>query len=87
MTYRIDTALLSADKAANLAFFLQDNAGSIFGSWKGRMSAKDQRALFGRFLGKGLLVINGDKEKISHFVSVCFGTMYDCQLSLNWNQL
>ena len=33
------------DFAANLAFFLQDKTGSIFGHWSGRMSAKDQRAL------------------------------------------
>jgi hypothetical protein len=75
------------DKAAALAFFLLDNTGSIFGHWQGRMTANDQRALLGRFVGKGLLIINGNDETIYHNVSVCFGTMRDNSWSRTWTEL
>jgi hypothetical protein len=75
------------DYAANLALFLQEKVGSIFGEWDGRMTAAEQRALFGRFLGKGLLTINGDKEIVEHHVKVCFGTDSDCTARVKWRDL
>ncbi len=61
------------DFAANLAFFLLDRAGSVCGKWSGRMRAKEQRTLFGQFLGKGWLTINGGDETVRHSVQTCFG--------------
>ena len=75
------------DYAANLAIFLQEQTGSIYGSWSGRMSAKDQRALFGRFLGKGRVYISGSAERIEHHVKVCFGLDSDCTARIYWNDL
>lgn len=75
------------DYAANLALFLQDKTGSIFGTWQGRMSAKEQRALFGRFIGKGLLYINGTEEIIEHHVKVCFGLDSERTALLQWRAL
>jgi hypothetical protein len=75
------------DYAANLAHFLLANAGSVWGSWKGQMKAADQRALFGRFLGKGLIVIDGEAETLKMYVKVCFGTDFDIRETLAWRSL
>jgi hypothetical protein len=75
------------DFAANLAFFLQDKTGSIFGHWSGRMSAKDQRALMGQFLGKGTLVIDGNDETIKMVVSACFGQDTVISARATWAEL
>jgi hypothetical protein len=75
------------DFAANLAHFLHANAGSIWGCWEGHMKAADQRALFGRFLGKGLIVISGESETIKMYVKVCFGCDFDVRENLAWRDL
>lgn len=51
------------------------------------MTAAEQRALFGRFLGKGLLEINGTAETVEHHVKVCFGTDSDCTARVAWRNL
>jgi len=66
------------DIAANIAFFLLEKTGSTNGVWRGRMTANQQRSLFGSFLGKGQLVINGENETIRHYIKVCFGLDFDC---------
>lgn len=72
------------DRAAAMAFFLQEETGSVLGTWRGRMSAEDQRALFGRFIGRGLLVVSGEFETVSMYVSVCFGTDASCEICQPW---
>ncbi len=75
------------DYAANLALFLTERTGSCLGRWHGRMSAADQRAAFGRFIGKGTLWIDGGEETIEHHVTVCFGLDTDCTFSRKWGAL
>jgi hypothetical protein len=53
--------------------FLIEKAGASHESWQGRLSAKEQRALFGQFLGKGLIYISGSCGRIEHWRKVCFG--------------
>lgn len=65
------------EMAANLAFFLLEKTGSVCGQWTGRLKAQEQRDLFGTFLGKGRLVIDGATESVQHIVKVCFGMDYD----------
>lgn len=78
---------LGDDCAANLAHFLLDNAGSIHGTWSGHMRAADQRRLFGRFLGKGQLFIDGAHERVAMTVKVCFGTDWDTRENVRWSEL
>ena len=73
------------DYAANLANFLMDKKGSVFATWNGRMTAKEQRALFGKFLGKGLIEINGTNETVCHYVKVCFGLDSECTKTIKWS--
>lgn len=61
------------DYAANLALFLLDKTGTIFGIWNGRLTASEQRNLFGRFVGKGKIIIDGERKTICNRVKVCFG--------------
>jgi hypothetical protein len=72
------------DYAAALALFLLDKTGSVFGVWAGRMTAAGQRALFGQFLGKGIIVIDGECETICNRVTVCFGLDYDDRNQRRW---
>lgn len=70
--------------AANLAFFLLEKTGKTTGLWSGKMTAAEQRNLFGRFLGKGRIVIDGYNEIIFNRVQVCFGHDYDDRNVTRW---
>lgn len=88
MPYEINFPLSNdGDFAANLAMFLTANVGSCLGRWFGTMPASDQRRLFGRFLGKGRLTIDGDRERLIHTRKVCFGTDFDTTDNLAWREL
>lgn len=54
------------DRAAALAIFLLVNTGSVLGVWEGRMMDADQRVMFGEFIGKGLIAVNGGRETVHH---------------------
>lgn len=75
------------DYSANLALYLLDKTGSIFGTWSGKLTANEQRSLFGRYLGKGMIVICGNEETICNRVKVCFGLDYDDRNVTKWNML
>jgi len=75
------------DYAANLALFLQEKTGSVFGYWCGRMTANEQREQFGCFIGKGLIIIDGLNETICNRVKVCFGLDYDDHNLTHWRAL
>lgn len=75
---------MTTDYAANLALFLIERVGSVFGTWSGRMPASQQRALFGRSLGKGTIVIDGERETVCNRVKVCFGLDYDDRNVTKW---
>lgn len=89
MTYKMPDNLVKPhdryDVATNMAFFLIANGLKIFDIWVGKMKAADQRKIFGIKLGKGLIRIDGDKDRAACSVTVCFGTMrednvwIDCQ--------
>lgn len=73
--------------AENLASLLFEKTGSVFGYHMQKMTAAEQRALFGRFLGKGVICIDGEKETISNRVKVCFGLDYDHRDVTSWRSL
>ena len=75
------------DYAANLAFFLLERTGTVLGAWHGHMLASEQRALFGRFIGKGVVWVDGAAETIEHHRKVCFGLDSECTVSLAWRAL
>lgn len=78
---------MNFDNAANLAIFLTEKTGTCLGKWKGKMSAAEQRALFGQFLGKGTVEIDGDAETLVHWVKVGFGQDYDITFDRKWSFL
>ena len=100
-TYRLPVTLLFAlaaklsarpsqmqvDYAANLAFFLLEKVGTVLGNWQGRMPSSQQKALFGRYLGKGQIVIDGSTETLCNRVKVCFGLDYDDRNIISWANL
>jgi len=75
------------DFAANLAFFLLEQTGSIIGQWSGKMSAAQQRELMGRFIGKGKIIINGNDETVRNRVKVCFGQDYEDRNVISFAEL
>ena len=75
------------DYPSNLAFFLLDKVGSVCGIWKGKLSALEQRCLFGKVLGKGTIIIDGEKEVVFNRVKVCFGQDCDDRNITSWKSL
>lgn len=78
---------MNTDHAANLALFLVEKTGSCLGNRKGNLPAAQQRALFGRFLGKGKLIIDGSEERLAHVAKRCFGLDYEVTADLPWRAL
>lgn len=75
------------DFAAQLALFLLETTGSIWGRFRGKMPAAQQRALFGRFIGKGDIIIDGTEETVEMIYRVCFGTDWDRKGYTKWSAL
>jgi hypothetical protein len=75
------------DRGAAMSFFLLDNVKSIFGVWVGRMSYADQRALFGKVIGKGRIYIDGAQELVDMSVSMAFGQDRDVVWSKRWSAI
>ena len=71
----------------NLAFYLLEKTGTVNGIVSTRMTAADQRTLFGRFIGKGIIKIDGLNSTISHIRKVCFGLDYDVTYSARWQDI
>lgn len=73
--------------AENLAAFLVKQTGSVLNRVAVKMNAKEQRDLFGSYLGKGTIIIDGSEERLIHQVSVCFGQDYDNTFDKAWKDL
>lgn len=83
----METTQSKYETAAKLAMFLQEQTGSVCGSWKGTMTAKLQRSIFGAYrFGKRSLRINGATEHLNAVRSLCFGTDFECE-SYSWSEL
>ena len=72
---------------SKLDAFLTEHAFDPWGTWCGRMTANEQLALFGRVIGRGKIVINGEQETICNRVKVCFGHDYDDRNITPWSAL
>jgi hypothetical protein len=85
----IDSARMerTMDAAANLALFLTDRTGSCCKAWKGKLTAAEQRALFGQYLGKGTIEIDGAAETLEHWRTVGFGGDWETTFSRKWGAL
>ena len=75
------------DAVSNLALFLLERTGSVCGFWHGKMKADQQRALFGCYIGKGTILIDGARETLCNRVSVGFGQDYDDRNITSWKAL
>lgn len=73
--------------AAKLGLFLVARTGNRVGKWSGTLLAAEQRALFGRFIGKGMLTIDGTRERIKHSVTQSFGMRREVTRDLRWTEL
>lgn len=77
----------NADIPANLALLLLDKTGTVLGRHQARMTAAEQRALFGRVIGRGTIIIDGDNETVTNRVKVAFGMDYDDRAQVTWREL
>lgn len=75
------------EASANMALFLLEKTGSIYGTYRGTLPASVQRAMFGTFLGKGRLTIDGSTETLTHTVKRCFGQDYEQTFDRQWRAL
>ncbi len=72
---------------SNLTMFLIEKTGSVLCCWSGKLTANEQRALFGQAIGRGTIMIDGAEEIIFNRVKVCFGLDYDDRNVIRWNAL
>ena len=79
--------VINMDYAADIALFLTVNTGSCLNTWTGKLDAQTQRKLFGRYIGKGSIVINGAHETVCNRVKVCFGLDIDDRNITSWRVL
>jgi len=79
--------VLGSDIAANLAHFLTASGKSVIAFTSFHMAANDQRKLFGRFLGKGKIIIDGEREDLRHVRKVCWRTDFVITDGIRWNAL
>jgi hypothetical protein len=77
----------ASDRAAFLSLVLSEATGTTCGYLESRMTADEQRAIFGRYLGKGIIQIDGERAEISMRVKVCFGTDCDERNITHWRDL
>ena len=82
----LDTAA-EGDIPTALAFFLIDQGKRVYGKWTGNISASDQRILFGSFIGKGRIVIDGERETVHHLIRICFGQDSDIDYTCGWQNI
>lgn len=75
------------DRAAFLALVLTEATGTPNGYIESRMTANEQREIFGRSLGRGVIKIDGFNAEISMRVKVCFGTDFDIRNITHWRDL
>lgn len=75
------------DIVTNLALFLSKETDSVFSTWTGTLPAKTQRKMFGRYLGKGSITINGAEESIVHNIKVCFGQDFTHTFRASWKDI
>lgn len=75
------------DTASNLAMFLLDKTGDVCGQWRGRLTAQQQRVLFGKVLaGKREIRICGKSERILAIRKVGFGQDWETE-EWTWKEL
>ena len=67
-----------------LAFFLIDQGKRVYDKWVGNISAADQRILFGSYIGKGRIVIDGERETVHHLIRICFGQDAEIDYTSSW---
>jgi hypothetical protein len=75
------------DRAAFLALVLTEATGTPDGYMESRMTADEQREIFGRTFGRGVILIDGHASEVSMRVKVCFGTDYDIRNITHWRDL
>ena len=56
-------------------------------TWTGKMTAAQQREMFGQYLGKGTILIDYREGEIDHIVRTCFGTNGETTKRISfWNE-
>lgn len=73
--------------AAKIGMFLVTRTGRCNGQWSGKLLAAEQRALLGRYFGRGTLIIDGARERIRYQVERLFGAGTDTRADLAWADL
>ncbi|PZR41187.1 MULTISPECIES: hypothetical protein [Burkholderiaceae] len=73
--------------ATKIGLFLVSRTGRWNGQWRGKLLADEQRALLGRYFGRGTLIIDGARERIRYQVERLFGGGTDTKADLAWADL
>ncbi|KWK61849.1 hypothetical protein WM15_13005 [Burkholderia ubonensis] len=75
------------EQATKIGLFLVNRTGQCTGKWRGKLLADEQRALLGRYFGRGTLIIDGARERIRYQVEHLFGGAVETKADLAWAEL
>ncbi|KGC70209.1 MULTISPECIES: hypothetical protein [Burkholderia] len=75
------------EQATKIGLFLVNRTGQCTGKWRGKLLADEQRALLGRYFGRGTLTIDGARERIRYQVEHLFGGAVETKADLAWREL
>ncbi|EGD01115.1 hypothetical protein C6Q28_17020 [Burkholderia multivorans] len=75
------------EQAAKLRLFLVNRIGNCNGKWRGKLRAEEQRALLGRYFGRGTLVIDGARARVRYQVEHMFGGEVETKADVAWADL
>lgn len=74
------------ERAARIGLFLTNRAGHCHGSWRGKLLAEEQRALLGRYFGRGTLTIDGTTARVRYQVERLHGGL-ETRADVSWADL
>lgn len=75
------------DRIKTLENFLLDKTHSQYGLWRGKLTAKEQRDLFGKYMGRGKFWIDGSDQTLVMTTRVAYGHDSQETVILRWTDL
>ena len=77
-----------ATLAENITFFLIGKGLDVLGTFEGKLTKKEQMNAFGFYMGKGTIIVNGDRLSVLMRVRTSYGQESEitCSIGANYSQ-
>jgi len=78
---------MNADKIESMSALVIARCDSPWGRVTLKMNKAEQVAMFGQYMGRGTIIVDGEAEEVRHVVSCCFGQDYEVTKTVKWIDL